>query len=452
MSDDAERERAFRILKRHGRASTSFQTLEAGFRYWFDGDDAFVAYRDTGRAWVAAGEPVAREEDVARVAQSFVEEARRRGRRASFFGVSLELVVRAELPGTLVGQEPVWDAGAWDDVLRGARSLREQLRRARKKGVTTRVLDASEVRRGTPLRARLDSLCTHWLEGRRMAPMAFLVQIDPFARPDERIFVIAERGGDPVALLVAVPVYAGNGWLVEHVFREPDAPNGTTELLVDTLVREARGRGDRWVSLGLAPLSGEVSRPLRLARRLGRPFYNFEGLRAFKARLRPARWEPRYVARPRGQTALATVLDTLVAFTPRGLFPFVTATLRHLRVPLVHALYLLLVPWTLALALSSERWFPSPAVKSAWVAFDILLVVLMAELTRRWRAGLVRLLAALTTLDAALTLLQAVLYNLPRARSALDYTVIGVALAAPSFAACLFTFLARPSPWRPSIH
>ena len=445
MAEDTERERerAFRILRRHGRASTSFQALEAGFRYFFAGDDAFVAYKDTGRAWVAAGEPVASREHVARAAHAFVEEARRRGRRACFFGVGRELVEHAALLHALVGEEPLWDADAWDETLAGARSLREQLRRARKKGVSTRVLDASEIGRGAPLRARIDALCAHWLDGRRMAPMAFLVQVDPFARAGERIFAIAQRAGDPVALLVAVPVYAGGGWLVEHVFREPDAPNGTTELLVDAFVREVQARGDDWVSLGLAPLSGEVSGPLRLARSVGRPFYNFDGLRAFKARLRPARWEARFLARPKGQSAAATVIDTLVAFTPRGLFPFVAATLRHLRVPLVHALYLLLVPWTLALALSSERWFPSPEVKSAWVAFDILLVVLMAELTRRWRPALVRFLAALTTLDAALTLVQAILYNVPRARGMLDYTVIALAIAAPTLAAALFTFLAK---------
>lgn len=445
MAGGGDRERAFRILREHGRASTSFQTLERGFDYFFDGEDAFVAYKDTGRAWVAAGPPVAREERSPEVARRFVEEARRGRKRACFFAVEPGLAERADLRRTLVGEEPVWDARAWDDVLSSARSLRAQLRRARNKGVEARVLGASEVRRGAPLRPRLDALSERWLEGRRMAPMAFLVQVDPFARPEARIYVVAERAGVPLALLVAVPVYARAGWLVEHVFRDPHAPNGTTELLVDTLLREAREREEPWVSLGLAPLSGEVSAPLRLARRLGRPFYDFEGLRAFKARMRPQRWEPRYLARPPKQSALATVRDTLIAFTPHGLLRFAAATVLHLRVPLVHALWMLLVPWTLALALSSERWFPSPAVKSAWVAFDILLVALMAELTRRWRHGLVRLLALLTALDAILTVAQAALYNVPLARGPGDFVVIAAAIAAPTLAAILFAFLSRRS-------
>lgn len=341
------RERAAAILRRHGRDATSFQTLEGGFDYFFDGD-AFVAYRDTGRAWVAAGEPVAAPERVSEVAAGFLDEARCNGRRGSFFGVDAELLARAGLPATPIGEEPIWDPGDWEATLRGSRSLREQLRRARAKGLMTRVLEADEVREGAPLRPALERIAARWLEARRMAPMAFLVQVEPFARPEERCFVLAERGGEAVALLVAVPVYARGGWLVEHVLRAPNAPNGTSESLVDRLMRWLDGRGSRWVSLGLAPLSGELPSTLRLARRLGRPFYNFEGLRAFKARLHPARWEPRFLARaPRALAPLA-LLDTLTAFTPRGLFAFALATVRHLRSALVPVLLVLLAVALLA--------------------------------------------------------------------------------------------------------
>ena len=53
-----ERGRVLTLLKRFGWNSTSFQVLEPGFHYWFDGDDACVCYVDTGRAWVVAGPPI----------------------------------------------------------------------------------------------------------------------------------------------------------------------------------------------------------------------------------------------------------------------------------------------------------------------------------------------------------------------------------------------------------
>ena len=74
-----ERQRVLALLKRHGWNATSFQILEPGFRYWFGGGerseatgggapreiDCCVGYVDTGRAWVAAGSPVAAPERLA---------------------------------------------------------------------------------------------------------------------------------------------------------------------------------------------------------------------------------------------------------------------------------------------------------------------------------------------------------------------------------------------------
>ncbi|MDX2169392.1 MAG: hypothetical protein SF182_20140, partial [Deltaproteobacteria bacterium] len=73
---DASRERALRLLQQHGWNATSFQLLEDDFTYFFDGDDAFVAYVDTGSAWVAGGAPVAPPQRLAAVADAFARAAR----------------------------------------------------------------------------------------------------------------------------------------------------------------------------------------------------------------------------------------------------------------------------------------------------------------------------------------------------------------------------------------
>lgn len=41
--------RVLELLRRFGRNTASFQILEPGLEYWFDGDDACVGYADTGR-------------------------------------------------------------------------------------------------------------------------------------------------------------------------------------------------------------------------------------------------------------------------------------------------------------------------------------------------------------------------------------------------------------------
>src|SRR5512143_1443652 len=127
---DAERERVLELVRRHGWNATAFQTLEEGYRYFFDGPDACVAYVDTGGAWVAAGAPIAAHDDLGAVAGRFLEAARAAGRRASFFSAEERLVGAAgrALRSVRIGEQPTWDPGHWDEVLARNRSLREQLR------------------------------------------------------------------------------------------------------------------------------------------------------------------------------------------------------------------------------------------------------------------------------------------------------------------------------------
>jgi ferredoxin len=69
-----------------GDLTTSFQVLEPGFRYWFDGDDACVGFVDTGPAWVVAGPPIAPADRLAQVAARFAAAAREAGKRTAWFG------------------------------------------------------------------------------------------------------------------------------------------------------------------------------------------------------------------------------------------------------------------------------------------------------------------------------------------------------------------------------
>jgi phosphatidylglycerol lysyltransferase len=435
------RERALALLKRHGWNATSFQILEPGFRYWFDGDDACVAYVDTGRAWVAAGAPVAPPDALATTAARFVAAARAAGRRAAFFATEERFRETSRgmgLAALPIGEQPVWDPAAWAATIDATASLRAQLRRARGKGVSLRALAAEELadERGTTRRA-IDDLIRRWLAGRPLPPMGFLVQVHAFSHPGERRCFVAEREGRVIGFLAAVPVYARGGWLFEDLLRDPAAPNGTSELLVDAAMRAAAAAGSRYVTLGLAPLSGRVGALLRFARRTGGGLYDFEGLRAFKAKLRPTAWTSIFVSYPATQGAARAVLDALTAFAQGGLLRFGLATFLRGPAVVVRLLAFLLVPWTALLALAEpRRWFPSRAVQLGWVAFDLALAAALLFLGGR-RRGSDSALAALVTADAALTALEAAAFNLRRSPHVIDLAVVAVAVTGPALAAVL---------------
>lgn len=328
------RTRALEIVRRHGHDSVSFQGLEHGFAYWFDpaDPDTVVAYVDTGGAWVAAGGPICPLARLAEAAAGFVAAARAASRRGSFFGAERPLV-DAGLAGLVIGEQPVWEAARWLEVLSRAASLRYQLRRATNKHVRIRrVLPIELLAGGTSeVAAELARISLAWRSRQRMPPMAFLVQLDPLAFARERITFVAERAsptGAPelVGFASVIPVYARARWFIEDLVRTPDAPNGTVELMIDAVMGAAAEAGLPEVTLGLAPLSGPVAGWLRLARWAGSPLYDFSGLRAFKAKLRPHGWEPVYLCTAPGSSTMLALRDGLRAFAGGSLLAFAART------------------------------------------------------------------------------------------------------------------------------
>ena len=432
------RARVLALLRQHGWNATSFQVLEPGFSYWFD-DEACVAYVDTGRAWVAAGAPITVEAQLGAVARAFVAAARAAGRGACFFATEQRFATLSGFRHLLIGEQPVWEPARWSETLRATPSLREQLRRARAKGVSVSEVPSSELSDpGAPVRREIEALIAHWQRSKAMPPMGFLVHVEPFGFADERKFFVARLGAGVEARVVGfaavVPVYARGGWFLEDLIRAPSAPNGTVELLVDAVSGAALRLGSAYLTLGLSPLSGDVAPALGLARRYAAPLYDFAGLRGFKAKLRPQRWAPIYLSHPDETSALGAVVESLRAFARRGLLRYgFDAVLRGPTI-VVRALAWLLLPWTVLLATLDERWFPALWVHWAWVGFDVALFAALHALGRQFRAWLSRGVVIAVTLDALITLGQALAFNLPRSSNAREALGLGVAVAAPAIA------------------
>jgi phosphatidylglycerol lysyltransferase len=432
-----EKQRVLELVERYGWNATAFQTLESGYSYAFYGDDACVAYVDTGSAWVVAGAPIAAQDRLGEVVAKFVRAARSAGRRCCFFAAEERLQSAAgdALRSFPIGEQPVWDPRDWPKILADHRSMREQLRRAKAKGVRTREVSAQELHEGAT-RDAIAAVAERWLSTRSMAPMDFLVRVEPFTFPTHRRCFVAEREGRVVGFAGVVPVPARDGWFLEDLVRDPTAPNGTGELLVDSVMRWALAEGSSWLTLGFAPLSGHVAAPLRAARKSTKFLYDFNGLRRYKAKLRPHSWSRIYLAHPAAQSAVVSLVDSLVAFTRGGLLRFGLRTLLRGPMAVLRLLTVLLVPWVVVLSLSSsEHWFGTPWLKWAWVVFDVIVAVALFRLLRRPSAGLLFALALAVTGDAVLTLVQAALWNAPRARGAFEYAIIALACAAPALAA-----------------
>jgi phosphatidylglycerol lysyltransferase len=435
MSADS-RDRLLVLLKQYGWNATSFQVVETDFRYWFDSKgDAAVAFLDTGGAWVVAGAPIGPVERIDEIASRFAAEARRRRKRIAYFAVEPRFLDQVRMSSAPIGEQPWWDPRSWDERHRGHRGLKEQLRRARAKGVTVTRVPSSVA--ANELRPELERLIDRWLTTRVMPPMSFLVALEPFVCADERRFYVARSKGRAIGLLVAVPVYDRGGWFFEDILRDPQAPNGTTELMIDTAMRDVAADGCSFVTLGLAPLAGDAPW-LRTTRNLMRGFYNFEGLRTFKAKLRPDGWTPIHLAWPADRTSAGAIYDALDAFAGGHIFRFGTRAVFRAPSPVLFLLGALLIPWIGILATAeTKRWFRTRREQYGWVAFDAAMAGVLLSLSHKWRRPLAAAAGAAATADGVLTSISAARYGARRARGIVDALVIATAIAAPFTAAAI---------------
>ncbi|HEX7005334.1 MAG TPA: DUF2156 domain-containing protein [Trueperaceae bacterium] len=324
LQEPTRRERARRLVLSCGWNSTAYQILNPGIDLWFGDDDyAVVGFVSRWGVRVAAGAPVCAPELVAAAVAEFEADAASEGERVCWFGAEprLEELLGGERAMVKLGAQPVWNPQEWQARVHGRSSIRAQLNRARNKGVS--------VSEWSPRRAsgnsELRSCLREWLERRGLPPLHFLIESDTLDRLEDRRLFVAERAGDVLGFVVASPVPARDGWLIEQVVRRPTAVNGTAELMIDTAVRELAESGSSYLTLGLAPLAsigpnrGRESWWLRLllawARAHGRRFYNFRGLEFFKSKFRPPRWDPIYVIDSGSRVSPRTIYAVAAAFS-----------------------------------------------------------------------------------------------------------------------------------------
>jgi phosphatidylglycerol lysyltransferase len=362
---DTELEQVRQLVLAHGWNSTSYQLLNPGIRHRFAADGKSVTgFVSSSGVRVVAGAPVCAAEDLAEVAAEFERDAADDNRRVCYFcaeGRLQEIYADSAVHSkVLLGAQPVWHPGNWESIIAKHKSLRAQLNRARNHGVSVSEWESKKAHNNPVLYDVLES----WLDTKGLPPLRFMVEPDTLSQIKDRRVFVAEKEKRVIGFLLISPVTTRNGWLFEQFVHRPDAPNGTVELMIDKAMRALAEDGFEYATLGLSPLSVRAQiKPFRnpywvrflLAwmRKHAQRFYNFDGLDAFKSKLRPDVWEPIYAISNEPKFSLGTLYAIAVAFSGNapvrlvvgGLWRAVTTELNWLRLRLNKRL--LKSAWTL---------------------------------------------------------------------------------------------------------
>ncbi len=330
--ESASIEAVRKIVLSKGWNSTAYQIINPGIKHWFsEAKDSVVGFVSCNGMRVVAGAPVSSGADLAETAKQFEEDAAMNGERVCYVFAERRLESTYDNSGThsrvLLGAQPVWTPSNWAAIIKTHRSLRAQLNRARNKGVTVEEWSGEKAHENQQLKYCLDK----WLGKKGLPPLRFLVEPNTLGRLFDRRVFVAESKGDVVGFVVLSPIAQRNGWLFEQFIHRPGAPNGTVELMIDLAMRKLAEEGFDYATLGLAPLSKRADVPtfdnplwLRIVlawmRKHGQRFFNFDGLDAFKAKLRPEKWEPIFAISNEPRFSFRTLYAISSAFSGNANF------------------------------------------------------------------------------------------------------------------------------------
>ncbi len=268
-----------------------------------------VAYLEVGRTWLAS-EPLAPAESLAVVAAEFLAFAASRDCFAVFMPVSerfARMGIAMGLDCVALGKSPYFDLPTWRCAGRRLYTVRKEVKKAERAGVTVNRVPGAELPR-----SEAEGLRQAWIATRRASGFGWIFSCDTFNFPGYQTHFLARNAdGGLVGLLSAAPLPARDGYYFKDLHRHPGAPKGTADLLMVSALDHLRGEGYRFATPGTVPLLGirdpgalargdygMAHRIMRLVARRGDRLYSFAGLHTFKARFAPTWWEYEYALAP----------------------------------------------------------------------------------------------------------------------------------------------------------
>jgi len=285
---------------------------------------AFIMYGVQGRTWVALGDPVGPPEAAPALIREFLERCDDFDGEPVFYEVSkdrLHLYADFGFAFAKLGEEARVDLSSFSLQGSANKEYRTALRRLEKEGGTFRVVPREEI---PSVIDALEEVSDQWMRSKATAEKGFSLGFFDRAYVSRFPAGVIGVSGRIEAFATMWPG-ARNFELSVDLMRFRDtAPKNVMEALFIHLILWGQSKGYKWFSLGMAPLSGLDTSPVAslwtkagaFVYRKGEGFYNFQGLRAYKAKFQPV-WEPRYLTYP-GGLALPRIVADVAALIAGG--------------------------------------------------------------------------------------------------------------------------------------
>lgn len=283
--------------------------------------DAFVMFRQYRRTWVVMGDPVGNRARWPDLLWQLYRECDAAFSRLCIYQASealLPLMIEMGLSPIKYGEEAMIDPATF--TLDGPRmkSLRNSRARALREGLVLQIVPRAQVADWVD---RLQVLSDEWLTVRRQSEKSFSLGPASAEYLGQFDIAIASSADAPEVPLAFANLWrSGNGeeMSVDLMRVANEAPPGTMDFLLTSLIAHALDEGCCRFNLGLAPMSGvrggklapTWAKLVNLLFSAGKVGYNFRGVRHYKDKFAPD-WQPRYIGLPAGWRAVPALLAAI---------------------------------------------------------------------------------------------------------------------------------------------
>jgi phosphatidylglycerol lysyltransferase len=272
-----------------------------------DDAGAFLMYQVTGRSWVALGDPIGPSDGIDDLLWRFRELCDLHGGWSVFYQASRERLgqyVDLGLAAFKIGEEARVPLSTFSLEGSERADLRQDHRRCMRDGAVFEVVPAKDV---PALLPQLKGVSDSWLGDKSTAEKHFSVGSFDNEYLSQFDVALVRRAGEIVAFANLWTTATKRELSIDLMRFGPNSPRSAMDFLFTELMLWGRAQGYGSFNLGMAPLAGLEQHPLapvwhrvgNFVFRYGEHFYNFEGLRRYKAKFRPE-WEPKYLVAPGG--------------------------------------------------------------------------------------------------------------------------------------------------------
>jgi len=303
---EAERSRAWEIVRAHGRTSLGRYALLDDKSFFFTPTGSLISYVVENRVALVLGDPIGPNDNFEGAVSSFRDFCSKNDWLPAFYQVSsknIEAYKSQEFHTLPIGHEAIVDLACF--TLNGSqnKTLRNSYNKMVRLGYHYDVIQPPYSAR---MLRELKFVSDDWLTARRATELRFsLGWFDPTYLNTCPILPVRDREGSIAGFANLVTEYQANEIAVDLMRYLQHSESGIMDFLFVSLLQWAHEQGFATFNLGLSALSGVgehsddpmVERAMNFIYQNVDRFYNFRGLHSFKEKFHPI-WSQRYLIYP----------------------------------------------------------------------------------------------------------------------------------------------------------